>query len=79
MPVLPSPIDLWASNLAVRETANIRNAYPALRSWEVLKQLKVQSAFPRAMQDVLEQFKLPVLHEGRAVPDLSASYAGGDV
>ena len=62
MPVLPSPLDLWASNLAVQAIENVRLENHGLRTWVVLNQVEERSAISRAMQEVLEQFKLPVLH-----------------
>ncbi len=61
VPVLPSPLDLWASNMAAEAIEKVRKENPGLRPWVVLNQLEERSAFSRAMQDVLGQFNLPVL------------------
>lgn len=61
VPVLPSPLDLWAS---VEMAALLRQARlkdPALRAYLVLNQVETRNALSRAMQQALAEFDLPVL------------------
>jgi len=61
IPVLPSPIDLWASvRLASAiEQAKLRN--PQLQAHLVINQLEPRSALSRAMQEALAEFDIPSL------------------
>lgn len=61
IPVLPSPLDLWAS---VEMAALIRQARlrdPALQAYLILNQVETRNALSRAMQQALAEFDLPVL------------------
>ncbi len=64
MPVLPSPIDLWASVrlAAVIEQAKISN--PNLRAHLVINQLEPRNALSRGMQQALAEFDIPSLKTG---------------
>ena len=61
IPVLPSPVDLWASmRLAERiEQAQITN--PKLQAYLVINQLEPRNALSRAMQQALAEFDIPSL------------------
>lgn len=64
IPVLPSPVDLWASiRLAdAIEHAKIRNR--KLRPYLVINQLEPRSALSNAMKEALQEFNIPVLQCG---------------
>ncbi len=64
MPVLPSPIDLWASVrlAAVIEQAKLSN--PNLRAHLVINQLEPRNALSRGMQQALAEFDIPSLKAG---------------
>lgn len=62
VPVLPSPVDLWAS-LALREALEVaRRRRPALRAWLLVNQLEPRSALSAAMDAALAEFGIPVLN-----------------
>lgn len=62
IPVLPSPLDLWASAGTVDAVAAARRANPALRAWLVLNQTEPNSALSRAMVNAVAGLELPVLN-----------------
>ncbi len=64
MPVLPSPIDLWASVrlAAVIEQAKLSN--PNLSAHLVINQLEPRNALSRGMQQALAEFDIPSLKTG---------------
>lgn len=62
IPVLPSPLDLWASAGTVDAVAQARRANPALRAWLVLNQTEPNSALSRAMVTAVAGLELPVLN-----------------
>ncbi len=64
IPVLPSPVDLWASLRLPQEVDAARSSNPGLRAFLVLNQLEQRSALSAAMQDALAEFGLPVLQAG---------------
>lgn len=61
IPVLPSPVDLWASLRLPQEIQEARRSRPQLRAFLVLNQVEPQSAFSAAMADAVAEFGLPVL------------------
>lgn len=61
IPVLPSPVDLWASLRLPQEVEEARKFRPQLRACLVLNQMEPQSALSAAMNDALSEFGLPVL------------------
>ena len=64
IPVLPSPIDLWASvdmAVAVKEAERIN---PGLRACLVLNQLESRNALSRDMREAVAEFDVPVLAAG---------------
>jgi chromosome partitioning protein len=61
IPVLPSPVDLWASLRLPQEVEAARTQNPGLRAFLVLNQIEQRSALSAAMQDALAEFGLPVL------------------
>lgn len=62
IPVLPSPVDLWASLRLPQEIEEARRLRPQLRAYLVLNQMEPQSALSGAMTEALAEFGLPVLH-----------------
>ena len=73
IPVLPSPIDLWASLRLPEEIAEARKVNKKLKAYLVLNQLEPKSALSAAMHDALAEFGLPVLN---AVIRRRAAYRG---
>jgi len=61
IPVLPSPLDLWASAETVAVVGEARQANPALQAWLVVNQAEPGSALSRAMGKALAGLALPVL------------------
>lgn len=61
IPVLPSPIDLWASLRLPQEIAEARKTNANLKAFLVLNQLEPKSAISGAMHDALAEFGMPVL------------------
>jgi chromosome partitioning protein len=61
IPVLPSPVDLWASLRLPAEIEQARQRNANLRAFLLLNQIESRSALSAAMQDALAEFGLPVL------------------
>ncbi|MEW5792363.1 MAG: ParA family partition ATPase [Pseudomonadota bacterium] len=64
IPVLPSPLDLWASAGTVETVHHARRLNPGLRAWLVLNQVEPSSALSRAMTQALANLDLPTLSNG---------------
>ena len=62
IPVLPSPIDLWASLRLPQEIEEARRENSDLRAYLVLNQLEPKSALSAAMHEALAEFGVPVLN-----------------
>lgn len=62
VPVLPSPVDLWASLRLPEQIEAARKLRPALRAYLVLNQMEPASALSAAMNGALADFGLPVLN-----------------
>jgi len=62
IPVLPSPIDLWASLKLPQEIEEARKVNPKIKAYLVLNQLEPNSALSAAMHDALVEFGVPVLN-----------------
>lgn len=62
IPVLPSPIDLWASLKLPQEIEEAKKVNPNIRAYLVLNQLEPNSALSSAMHDALAEFGVPVLN-----------------
>lgn len=71
VPVLPSPLDLWASWRLVEAIRAEQARRAALRAWLVVNQLEPGSALSAAMHEALREFELPAL---RAVVRRRAVY-----
>jgi chromosome partitioning protein len=61
IPVLPSPIDLWASLRLPQEVEEARKVNANLRAFLVLNQIEPKSAISAAMHEALAEFGMPVL------------------
>lgn len=61
VPVLPSPLDLWASAETVEVVRQARRASPGLKAWLVVNQAEPGSALTRAMGVALAGLELPAL------------------
>jgi chromosome partitioning protein len=73
IPVLPSPVDLWASLRLPQEIEEARKVNGRLRAFLVLNQLEPKSALSAAMHEALAEFGIPVLN---AVIRRRAAYRG---
>ncbi len=62
IPVLPSPIDLWASLRLPQEIEEARKVNRDLKAYLVLNQLEPKSALSAAMHEALAEFGVPVLN-----------------
>lgn len=71
IPVLPSPMDLWASTRIEDTVDRARQHNPRLRAWIVLNQIDARNAMSRAMGPALSELTVPVL---RSVVGRRASY-----
>jgi chromosome partitioning protein len=61
IPVLPSPLDLWASAETVAVVRQARQANPELKAWLLVNQAEPGSALSRAMGAALAGLDLPAL------------------
>ncbi len=61
VPVLPSPLDLWACAQTVEIITQARANNPKLRAALVLNQTEPKSAMTRAMQQAIAKLNIPVL------------------
>lgn len=73
IPVLPSPIDLWASMKLPQEIEEARKVNPDIRAYLVLNQMEPNSALSAAMQEAVVDFGVPVLN---AIMRRRAAYRG---
>jgi chromosome partitioning protein len=64
IPVLPSPIDLWASLRLPQEIEEARKTNKRLQARLVLNQLEPKSALSAAMHDAIAEFGIKVLDTG---------------
>jgi len=64
IPVLPSPVDLWASVRLANTIEQIKQIKPRLKARIVINQLEPRSALSRAMKEALEEFDIPALNSG---------------
>lgn len=61
IPVLPSPVDLWASLRLPQEIEAARRDNPNLKAYLVLNQQEPKNALSAAMHEALAEFGIPVL------------------
>ncbi len=90
IPVLPSPLDLWASVHFEQALESARADNPAIRALMVVNQLEPRTRLSRLMHDALAEIALPVadtairrrmvyrnaILQGRSVLDAGASARG---
>lgn len=62
IPVLPSPIDLWASIKLSQEIEKTKKDNPDIQAYLVINQLEPNSALSNGMNDALKEFNIPVLN-----------------
>jgi chromosome partitioning protein len=60
IPVLPSPLDLWASVHVEQEIESAREENPGLRALLVVNQLEPRTRLSRLVHDALAEIALPV-------------------
>lgn len=61
IPVLPSPLDLWASVEMVALVAQAQQRNRSLQAYLVLNQVETRNALSRAMQQAVAEFDVPLL------------------
>lgn len=61
IPVLPSPLDLWAGASTVEAVQLARASNPKLRAYLLLNQVEPSSALSRAMTQALASLEIPAL------------------
>ena len=85
LPVLPSPLDLWASRRSAEFVQGLQSRRPQLRGYFVLNQVEAHSALSRASQSAIAAMGLPVLpvpigrraiYRGAALEGLSVYHMG---
>jgi chromosome partitioning protein len=64
VPVLPSPLDLWATTRIAAEVARAGGANPGLRAALVVNQLEPRTTLSRVVGQVLTELELDVLDAG---------------
>lgn len=61
IPVLPSPLDLWACARTAQAVAEVRADNPGLKAWLLVNQVEPGSALSRAMSRALAELEVPAL------------------
>ena len=81
IPVLPSPLDLWASLGMTQAVQDARRGNSRLRAYMVLNQLDRRNALSGAMLQALAEFEVPALANGmvRRAAFRSAALEGNSV
>ena len=64
IPVLPSPMDLWASTGIEAMVERARSVNPDIRACLVLNQAEARNAMSQAMGAALQEFAVPALRAG---------------
>ncbi|MHB8744144.1 MAG: ParA family partition ATPase [Sulfuricaulis sp.] len=64
IPVLPSPMDLWASTHIEDLVGDARLRNPGLKVFMVINQLEPRNAMSRAMETTLQEYSVPSLLHG---------------
>ncbi len=64
IPVLPSPLDLWASVGMTAAVQDARRGNSRLRAYLVLNQIDRRNALSGAMREALAEFEVPALANG---------------
>ncbi len=81
LPVLPSALDLWASQRSVEALERLRETRPGLRAYFLLNQIEGQSALSRASRTAAAAIGLPLMsvYLGRRAIYRSAAVEGRSV
>ena len=61
IPLLPSPMDLWASTRIEELIKRVQRVNPTISAFVVLNQIEPRSAMSRGMDDALQEINIPVL------------------
>ena len=61
IPLLPSPMDLWASTRIEELIKQVKQVNPIISAFVVLNQIEPRSAMSRGMDDALQELNIPVL------------------
>lgn len=61
LPVLPSPLDLWASRRSAEWLQDLKGRRPELKAYFVLNQVEAYSALSRASKAAMAEMNIPVL------------------
>ncbi len=61
IPVLPSPLDLWASVEMAALVGQVQQRNRALQAYLVLNQVETRNALSRVMQEAVAEFAVPLL------------------
>lgn len=61
IPLLPSPMDLWASTRIEELIKQVQRVNPAISAFVVLNQIEPRSAMSRGMDGALQEINIPVL------------------
>lgn len=64
IPVLPSPMDLWASTRIEETVTEARQYNPGLRAYIVVNQIDARNAMSRAIGAALAELSVPVMRTG---------------
>ncbi|TFH08997.1 MAG: cobyrinic acid a,c-diamide synthase [Nitrosomonadales bacterium] len=61
IPLLPSPMDLWASTRIEELIKRVQRVNPTISAFVVLNQIEPRSAMSRGMDEALQEINIPVL------------------
>ena len=61
IPLLPSPMDLWASTRIEELIKRVKQVNPTISAFVVLNQIEPRSAMSRGMDEALQELNIPVL------------------
>jgi chromosome partitioning protein len=61
IPLLPSPMDLWASTRIEKLIKRVQRVNPTISAFVVLNQIEPRSAMSRGMGEALQEINIPVL------------------
>tara|TARA_R110002073_G_scaffold5462_1_gene33643 strand:+ start:588 stop:1226 length:639 start_codon:yes stop_codon:yes gene_type:complete len=81
IPLLPSPMDLWASTRIEELIKRVQQVNPTISAFVVLNQIEPRSAMSRGMDGALQEINIPVLRHrlGRRASYRTAALEGCSV
>ena len=81
IPLLPSPMDLWASTRIEELIKRVQQVNPTISAFVVLNQIESRSAMSRGMDGALQEINIPVLRHrlGRRASYRTAALEGCSV